>query len=162
HDPAVMRQELRKALREFDRLPEERRKPGAVKIEDRGREDGRYARTPPKDALIVNVFTRLLDRKDGEYCKAACDRPGIDFPARDHLWLTESDWKSLIPAEPHRGDSFAMPAGIAERIARFHLVDNTRGEPPHWQRNEVRSQKMTLTVEEVSPALVKLRLDGSA
>lgn len=162
HDPAVVRAELNKALRTFGQLPAERRKPGAVKLEERGREDQRYTRTLPTNGLIVNVFTRILDRKDGAFCKGTCQRTGGDFPARDHLWLTESEWKALVPAEVKKGATFAMPAAVVERIARYHLVDNTRGEPPHWQHEQVRARKMTLTVEEVTPALVRLRLDGKA
>src|SRR5262249_10955661 len=97
HDPAVMREELKKALREWERLPEDRRKPGAVSIEDGGRVDPRYHRAPPPGGLILNVFTRILDRKDGEICKGTCSRTGGDFAARDHLWLTADDWKSLVP-----------------------------------------------------------------
>src|SRR5262245_25182331 len=47
HDPNVMREVLRQGLREWDKLPETRRRPGAVKVPDRGKGDARYTRTPP-------------------------------------------------------------------------------------------------------------------
>ena len=46
-------------------------------------------------------------------------------------------------------------------MARFHLIDNTRGEPPMWSKEEIRACKLTLTVQEVTEAAVKLRLDGN-
>lgn len=49
-----------------------------------------------------------------------------------------------------------------ERMLRFHLTDNTRGEPPMWRREDIRSQEMTLTVEEVSPSTLRLWVQGSA
>src|SRR5206468_1556748 len=55
--PNVMRDVLRHALREWQRLPEARRQPGAVQVGDPGTRDPQYARTPPPDGLVVNVFT---------------------------------------------------------------------------------------------------------
>ncbi len=162
HDPAVMRQELAKALREWERLPEGRRRPGAVAVGDAGRPDARYHRAPPAGGLVVRVFTRILDHKDGAFCKGTCSRKGGDFPARDHLWLTEAEWKALVPADPKQGSTADIPAAVRERILRFHLIDNTRGEPPMWHPQDVRSRKMTLTVEEATPTRVRLRLEGSA
>jgi len=33
---------------------------------------------------------------------------------------------------------------LQQRIARFHLVDNTRGEPPMWQPEEIRDCQIKL------------------
>jgi hypothetical protein len=33
---------------------------------------------------------------------------------------------------------------LQERIARFHLVDNTRGEPPMWKKEEIRQVDLQL------------------
>jgi hypothetical protein len=162
-DADVMREVLRQGLREWKKLPEEKRKPGAIKIEDAGKIDSHYSRTPPANGLVVNVYTRILDhdtRKD--LCRGTCKTQGGDKAARDHLWLTEADWKSLLPAQARKGEQFALPAKIAERILRFHLVDNTRGEPPAWEREQIRSQQLTLTVEEATDKVIRLRLDGTA
>jgi hypothetical protein len=161
-NPEVMRQTLRQALQEWKKLPAERRKPGAAKVEDAGKVDERFARTPPPGGLIVNVSTRILDRKDGELCKGTCRTPGGDQAARDHLWLTEAEWKSLIPAEPRKDQLVPVPPRIAERILRFHLTDNTRGEPPMWRPEDIRAQLLALRVEEVTAAKVRLRLEGHA
>jgi hypothetical protein len=133
-----------------------------VTVEDGGRPDPRYHRALPPGGLVVNVFTRILDRKEGDLCAGTCARVGGNFAARDHLWLTEADWKSLVPAVPKQGQTFDVPARVRDRILRFHLVDNTRGEPPHWKAHEVRGPKMTLTVAEATARRVRLRLAGSA
>ena len=49
---------------------------------------------------------------------------------------------------------------MAERIARFHLVDNTRGEPPFWRKEEVRRSDLVLTVAEATKQRIELRLEG--
>jgi hypothetical protein len=161
-NPEVMRDVLKAGLTAFKRLPAERRKPGAVTVGDVAQLDTHYVRTPPKGGLIVKVYTRILDRDaSGEFCKGTCNVKGGDQAARDHLWLTEAEWKSLVPANPKPGDSFALPDAIGERIARFHLIDNTRGEPPMWQRQEIRSRRITLTVTEVTAGLVRMKLEGA-
>src|SRR5262249_47463868 len=148
---------------EWNKLPASERRPGAVRVENLPRTDPQFSRRPPPGGLIVDVYTRILDRDaKGELCKGSCSTPGGDAAARDHLWLTEEDWKALVPADANKGDKFSLPARLAERILRYHLVDNTRGEPSFWAREEVRSSELTLTVEEATGAGVRVRLDGSA
>lgn len=161
-DPEVMREELRKALRNWDKLSAERRKPGGVTVGDAGALDERYHRAPPKGGLVIRAWTRILDRKDGAYSKGACEHAGHDFAARDHVWLTPAEVKAITSVEPKKGATAALPEVVAVRLARFHLVDGTRGEPPHWEKNQIRSLKLTLTVAEVSEERIKLRLDGAA
>jgi hypothetical protein len=158
--PEVMRDTLRQGLRAWQRLPAERRRPGAVGVEGDGTPDASFARTPPPGGLIVRVYTRILDHAKESFCRGTCPTQGGEAAARDHLWLTEAEWKSLVPANPHPGDRIPLPAAVAERILRFHLTDNTRGEPPMWRRDDIRTQELTLTVEEATPAALRMRLDG--
>jgi hypothetical protein len=161
-DPKVMLQVLRDALARWQKLPADERKPGAVKVADAGKVDARYARTPPEGGLVLDVFTRILDKKADGYVRGECGTPGGEKAARDHLWLTRAEWQGLIPAEPKQGQRFAMPEAIAQRILRFHLMDNTRGEPPYWKPDEVRKHALTWTVTEVSAGTLRLTLQGSA
>jgi hypothetical protein len=162
HDPEVMRDVLKKALADWKKLPASETKPGAVKIEDGDKVDARYSRSLPEGGLIVKVYTRILDT-DGkdELCHGTCKFPGGHRAARDHLWLTKTEWESLIVKDAKKGDTMALPKAIARRIAMFHLVDGTRGEVASWTAKQVRRQEMTLTVEEVDGKRVRMRLDGS-
>jgi hypothetical protein len=161
-DPDVMREVLKDGLARWRKLPASRRTPGAVKIEDPGTPDARYVRKPPKEGLILRVFTRTLDRTAaGKYTDADCERG--DAAAQDHCWLTKEEWQSLIPAVDLRpGRTLPVPDAIAERWLQFHLTDNTRGEPPMWQREEIRSRKLTLTVADISDRQLMLTLEGVA
>jgi hypothetical protein len=160
-DPDVMRDVLKEGLARWARLPAARRRPGAVEIGPPATVDPNYSRTPPRNGLIVKAFTRTLNPPSEGDDAPAC-RVEDEAAARDHLWLTEREWRSLVPANPREGQTFPVPAGIAERILRFHLVDNTRGEPPHWSREEIRERELTLTVVESSRTGTRLRLEGSA
>ncbi len=159
----VMRQTLRQGLQGWGKLPESERSPGGVGVEEQGEPDRSYHREPPPNGLILNVHVRSLDRDDdGKFSNATCKAGAGSEASRDHLWLTEEEWKSLLPPNPKEGGDFPMPSRIAERILRFHLVDNTRGEPPMWQRDQIRSQDMKFLVEEVRPEGILLRLEGFA
>ena len=160
-DAEVMKQVFNEALFKFDKLPEAQRKPGAVTVPDHGRLDPKYTRTPPTDGLIVRVNTRILDKKDGEFCAGVCKTTGGDQSARDFLWLTKAEVKQLAPPKAEVGESYPLPEQVAARIARFHLNDNTRGEPPFWGADELRKNDWSLTVTKVTDAGVELRLDGS-
>src|SRR3712207_7186712 len=41
-----------------------------------------------------------------------------------------------------KGARYPVPAAVAERLIRFHLVDNVRGEPPMWARQHIREQDL--------------------
>jgi hypothetical protein len=158
----VMREVFQQALTAWNRLPAERRMPGAVTVGDPGPEDRNYVRTPPPGGAIVTVFTRILDHDaKGEVCRGSCATLGGDRAARDHLWLMAEEVRKLVPARPAVGVQYPLPTAVAERIVRFHLVDNTRGEPPFWTHEQVRRRDLTLTVESVTPERVALTLAGS-
>jgi len=160
-NPDVMKKVFKDALAKFDKLPEEKRKAGAVKVPDHGKPDVRFTRTPPADGLIVRVNTRILDEKKGEYCAGKCPTTGGDQSARDFLWLTKAEVRSLAPPKAEVGESYPLPEKVAARIARFHLNDNTRGEPPLWKADDLRKSEWTLTVAKVTADGVELRLDGN-
>ena len=161
--PDVMRDVLRQGLAQWRKLPADQRRPGASTVGDSGATDKRFDRKPPRGGLIVNVFTRILDRDStGAWSCGTCDFAGGNYAARDHLWITEAEWKSLIPAQVKQGDQRPLSATLAERIVRFHLMDNTRGEPPFWTREQIRANKLTLTAEEVTPTHITWRLEGTA
>jgi len=160
-DPQKMRAAIRIGLSEWNHLPESQRRAGAMRVDGPPTTDFHYSRQPPPGGLILNVYARILDHDArGEICTSSCQTVGGDRASRDHLWLTESEWKSLVPANPKKGAAVALPAAVADRLARFHLVDNTRGEPPFWRFEDVRSQKLNLVIDNVSEGAVRLRLEG--
>jgi hypothetical protein len=158
---AVMRDTLAAGVAAWHNLPPSRRRPGAVEVPGLDRPDQNFTRTPPPGALIVDVTTRQLDRAGGQVCKCT-GKPGSGTEAaRDHLWITEAEWRAFAPAGANAGDRYPLPATLAQRLLRFHLVDNTRGEPIFWQPREA-GGAITLTVIEATEAAVRLRLDGRA
>lgn len=164
----VMRDAFKQGLKAWNKLPESERAPGAIKIEDLGSVDSEYVRTPFPGGLVIDVHIRNLDKSENEtgYC-AACStmKAGKEIrieSQRDHLWLTDREWKSLVPKNPKVGDTFPVPNGIAKRIFRFHLLDSTRGEPTFWKKTDVLSSELNLKVDSVADGKIEMTLEGAA
>src|SRR5262249_6243697 len=68
HDPAVMRSAIQQGLKEWRKLPETERKPGAVNVGETGKTDANYTRALPPGGIVINVWTRILDKDKGDYC----------------------------------------------------------------------------------------------
>jgi hypothetical protein len=148
------------------RLPPGERKPGAIQVPDRS--DGKRAEPqPPAGGLIAKVYLRPFVRSTSgrfSYDKILYLGNGRyeSEPGRDHLWLTEAEWRSLVPADPRPGDSFPLPGPVLQRIVRYHLLFAPNGVVgAAWSVRALRTASARLTVEEVRPESLQLRLDGS-
>lgn len=163
-DAESVRQLLEKGLTEWGKLPEADRKAKPADLKTTPVADQQYCRLPPVGGLVVKVYTRMLTQNaNGELQDSDHRGPrGLKYGAsRDHLWLTRAEWQALIPGDPKVGNQTPVSAAVAERILRFHLIDNTRGEPPMWRKEDIRKSRLTLTVEMVDEAALVLRLNGS-
>ena len=121
-----IRRMMKKALDGFEA-------PAAAVIK-RSKVDARYNPKPPEGGLVVRVQTKVL----GGYEKTE-DRWKKNFQnalSRDNLWMTKEEHEALAAGK--------VPSALQKRIARYHLVDNTRGEPPMWKADEVRSIEFSL------------------
>jgi hypothetical protein len=103
-------------------------RPVKVPAIKQGKSDPRYNPEPPRDGFVVRVTSKVL----GGYPQTEDPWKRIfqESIGRDNLWVRADETKALI------GDQF--PESLMSRIVRYHLVDNTRGEPPLWDRGEVR------------------------
>jgi hypothetical protein len=165
------REALATGLKNWSLLTEEERKALPPGKEVRPPELDRC--TPPAGGLTLRSFVRNLKR-DGSGELALITRADLEDralypdwnpiytePAHFNVWLTASEWKSLIPAAPKKGDTFPVPDPIQKRLFRFHLVNGTFGLPGSWAPEHIRKGALTLTVEEVVP-VVQMRLEGVA
>lgn len=175
--------DLKAALAKWRALPEKERAPGAVKVGEMGAVDQQNSvLAPPPGTLILKLYYRAMMRDGtglrhtteedlwhdakGEKTEAKATYKRITTPQAhpDHMWLSEAEWKSLMPANPRVGDRFAMPAGIADRLVRRHLNPRTvyDGHSDGLDLAAVRSAEVNLTVEAVAGDRVRLRLEGQA
>ncbi len=159
-DAEAMKTVFREAKAQFDKLPEARRKPGGVTVPEAGKPDPNYHRVLPEDGLVLKVNGRILEAKAETFVKGTCEFTGGDQASRDYCWITADEKRALIPPKAEIGYSYALPEKIAQRLARFHFIDNTRGEPEFWKKEHVVANKITLTVTAVKDDAIEIRLDG--
>ena len=121
-----IRRMMKKALEGFEA-------PAAAVIK-RSKVDARYNPKPPEGGLVVRVQSKVL----GGYEKTEDRWRKIfqDTLSRDNLWVTKEEQDALAAGR--------IPPALQKRIARYHLVDNTRGEPPMWKADEIRSIEFSL------------------
>jgi hypothetical protein len=98
-------------------------------------EDPRFARSPGEGGVIADVFTRVLEA-DWPPPRDEWQSVLRSATGRDHLWIRKGEAEALAAGK--------LPASVTKRIALFHLVDNTRGEPPMWRESEVRKAEWKL------------------
>ncbi|HYF01710.1 MAG TPA: hypothetical protein VEJ18_22505 [Planctomycetota bacterium] len=159
-NPREVRQVLALALRAWNGLPADVRRPGATSIPDPSL-DPAYHRPVPAGAIVLREFQRGLKRTDGRL--EAHEFTFRDTPVgaqRDHVWILEKEWKAIVPANPAPGTAVELPASLVSRLARFHLVEALIGEPGVWGRDHIREARLTATVEDVTAQAVRLRLEG--
>lgn len=131
-DPEKLLRLMQRSLREFANL---RATEAATNPIDVGEQDARYNPHPPSGGLVVRVRAKVL----GGY-EATANRWQKIFQnaiSRDNLWVSAREHEALCQGE--------IPKSLQLRIAKYHLLDNTRGEPPRWKDNEVRDVSMKLT-----------------
>jgi len=56
--------------------------------------------------------------------------------SRDNLWLTAAEQQALVVGD--------LPSSLQQRLVRFHLIDNTRGEPQMWKPQEITAVDLSL------------------
>lgn len=91
----------------------------------------------PANTNVIRVFTRVRPIPLG------ANRLNQSL-GRDHMWLFGSDLRAVLVGGAS-GNPFSMPASMKQRLVRFHLLDNVRGDPDVWEANEVRKADIRIT-----------------
>lgn len=144
-DPDKVARLLRQALEEDDSAAKK-----AAPLESNSN-DKRYNPKPPEGGLVLRVQAKVL----GGYEETE-DRWTKIFQSslsRDNLWVTQAEHEALAAGE--------VPEKLQQRIARFHLVDNTRGEPPMWKPEEIESIEMKIADGVLTGSATLKTADGS-
>src|SRR4051812_9969903 len=107
HSPA-------EGLARWKKLPRAER----THLEDLGKYDPGREPAPPAGGLILNVYARGLSVPEfGRLEVYRNPRAHLSKePGRDHLWLTEAEWKSLVPGRPKKAQRFAVPKPLVDRM----------------------------------------------
>jgi len=173
---------VRRAYENWLKLPEEKRRAGAVKVPKLNLDDtpltgagGRLVKQPqpPADGLILKLYLRALSRDaDGLRHMRREDIPSDHHMTRkrnyydanpDYLWLKKDEWQTLVPQDPRPGQTLPVADVVAERIFRFHLNPTlVFGETNGLRKKDIRDGRLTLSVESVTADVIRMRMEGFA
>jgi hypothetical protein len=142
---------LHTALEKFKQLSPEKRTASIEELPNSWK--GKALANPPAEGLILKQYNRGFHRDaEGKM------HPDGQVLHHDSLWMTRAEWQSLVPEQPRVGDSRIVPAFLVSRLGVHHASA--------FGANGVRisatpKPTLTLTVEDASPAQLRLRLQGS-
>jgi hypothetical protein len=165
------------ALNAYRRMPEADRKPV---VEGRGPHNPLLQLAdvePPPGTLFVAAHCRILepDRRAGFRRAVRVDLtefggrrsgnsiPGgeLSEPQREYLWLTEAEWRALMPADPRVGQAVPIPPAVEKRILLFYVYNwFTISGGGYWAPKHLHDPELELTVEAVTADAVRMRLTG--
>jgi len=127
---------MREALEKWEKLPAERKR---ASISGEAKGDGKFQRELPEGGQVVKVYTRALEESDGKLVAMGEDTVG-NQTAVDHLWLRKEEVGVLKNLVADGGGNF--PGWFSMRVAKFHLRDNTRGEPEDWKSEHIKNWEL--------------------
>jgi hypothetical protein len=121
---------------------------------------------PPENGLILRGFCSYLTRDENGrvfrptqyYYRENPDRWATETQS-DMFWLTETEWKSLVPQIPRVDERIEVSPAIQQRFFSTIGIDYMEGSVNSLPCRETR---MRLTVTNVSSDVVEMRLDGYA
>jgi hypothetical protein len=124
--PEWVRAMLKKALADF--------RPAEAELLTNAKPDPNYNYRPPEGGLVVTVTTKVLSG----YEAALNTEIGFfqNSLGRDVLWVRKDEREALARGE--------LMDSLKKRLAMFNLLDNTRGEPHHWEAAEIKKLEMSL------------------
>ena len=138
------------ALERWEALPaDERRLPNGVELETAHRWELGY----PEGGLAIERFSRDVG-PDG------LDAPPSDRWNRDTLWCSVAEVAEMLPPECAVGERFELGV-LADRLARFALVDDARGQTLPYAPEEVERATLTAEVVALDGERVELILVGA-
>jgi hypothetical protein len=148
---AAMAEFMQKALAKWKELkPEDRLMKEAPAADPADRT--RWERLFPADGLVLKDFSRDLPREN--------------VPQNawnlDYAWFRKAEARAFLPESIEPGALQAVPRELVLRLARFHLVDNVRGQTYPWQEAEIAWAEMATVVEEVKDGRARIRIAGKA
>ena len=153
---------LQEVLDAYAKLPEAERRPAKVEGEVKPQPP------PPAGGLVLTIYDRPLGRSEsGQYrLPEGKDLGGrrTEAPSgqRSSLWLKAEEAASLIPSDPKKGEVHAVDPKLARRIWLYGLVPQSLWVVENgWMPDSAREGDLSLTVEEATPASLRLRMHGS-
>ena len=112
----------------------------------------RWEQSYPEGGLVLTAVHRDLDR---EQLVGNGQRWNLD-----HLWCSSEEIGPWV-AQLREEKALPLPEVIVDRWARFHLVDNVRGQEGPFAPDDIEFARIRATVLEDTGSTLLLQIDGA-
>ena len=152
-DPDKVLESIRGGLKKWESLtPVERTLVSGEEIEPNHRWEDNY---PVGGLVLTSVNTDLpSDPPRTE------ERTGLWN--LDHVWFSKTEARRWLSADPQEGETYPLPEDLANRLFRFHLVDNVRGQTLPFAPQEIKDSKISIQIEERQKSIVRMSITGTS
>ena len=116
--------------------------------------DPKFSQQPPTGGLYLRSISRDLPRD------AKAKPTDLSANNIDHVWIKREEMLSMVPDNPTKGQLIPMPNEIAERLARFHMIDSVRGQTNPFDEGQVKINDVGLKVMKVTDDSIKFVVYG--
>src|SRR5262245_32834191 len=151
NDPDRVLETMRAGLRAWENLADDER---WLTAESAIKPRHRWEDSFPTGGLIVNVISRDLP--------AQCD-PHAPCEVKwnqDYVWYSKEEARQWLSDDPQPGDVHPLPDDLVARLARFHFVDNVKGQTGRFSRSGVKGSQISTAVVKRTGSTVELEISG--
>ncbi len=116
----------------------------------------RWENSYPEDGLILKGAKADLLSYPPEISKRG-DRWNMD-----HVWFNKNELSLWLPNILKVGQTHECPQIIKDRLFRFHLVDNVRGQTLPFAPEEIKNANLQVEIVEIEDSNVQLKIKGDS
>ena len=80
----------------------------------------------------------------------------------DHVWFSKDELEMWVPGIIKTGQNHELPKIIKDRLFRFHLVDNVRGQTLPFASQEIKNSQLNSEITDITDNIVKLKFSGNS
>ena len=118
------------------------------------RADPRWEWNYPEEGLVLRSSQRDLP-PNGSPEEERLPRFNLD-----HVWFAKDEALGFLPQKIEVGATRTVSKLLTERLARFHLVDNVRGQTLPFSSREVADSNLQSEIVAIENGLVQLQISG--
>ncbi len=80
----------------------------------------------------------------------------------DHVWFSEQESHLWVPKIKNIGAIYECPKIIKDRLFRFHLVDNVRGQTLPFASEEIKTANLNVELVDINDSSLELKISGDS
>ena len=80
----------------------------------------------------------------------------------DYVWFSKNEARLWLPPDPKKGDTYQLPTILKDRLFRFHMVDNVRGQTLPFAPQEIKEAHVQVKVIKQKKSNIQFKISGTS